>query len=223
MNILQKKHENTSANIANVNTPGFKEQNIIQSTLEAKEIFNFTNGIDENRKRQLGSFIYGNQIDEVYRNFEQGSLTQTLNTTDFAIIGNGFFTIQKDDGEIAYTRNGNFKVNELNQLITMEGYAVLGGDNKSNITEPGSSLQITDFNDYRTLNSTGDTLFTSSQEGFTLANAEVRQGFLEMSNVDIVDELIKMIEISREFESNQKLLHTADETLSKAVNEIGRV
>lgn len=223
MNILQKKHENTSANIANVNTPGFKEQNIIQSTLESKEMFNFTGGINGNERKELGNFIYGNQIDGVYKNFDQGSLTQTLNSTDFAIIGNGFFTVQSDDGQIAFTRNGNFKVNELNQLITMEGYKVLGGDDKGGISQPGSSLLITDFNDYRELNSIENTLYTSNQEGFTLMNAEVRQGFLEMSNVNIADQLIKMIEVSREFESNQKLLHTADETLSKAVNEIGRV
>lgn len=223
MNILQKKHENTSANIANINTPGFKEQNIIQSTLEAKEMTNFTGGVNRNEKRQLGNFVFGNQIDGVYNSFEQGSLTQTFNTTDFAIIGNGFFTVQMDDGQIAFTRNGNFKVNELNELTTMEGYKVLGGDDKGGISHLGSNLLINDFNDYSELNSIGDTLFTSNQPGFTITDAKVSQGFLEMSNVKVVDQLIKMIEVSREFEANQKLLHSADETLSKAVNEIGRV
>ena len=71
--------------------------------------------------------------------------------------------------------------------------------------------------------SIGDTLFVSNDQGYTIQNSDVRQGFLETSNVTIVDEIVKLIEVSREFESNQKLLHTADETLNKAVNEIGRV
>lgn len=232
MNILQKKQENTSANIANTNTPGYKYQNIIQSTLESKEMINYKGGIDGDRKQVLGNFIYGNQIDGVYKNFEQGSLSQTFKPTDFAIIGNGFFTIQRDNGEVAFTKNGNFRLNEQNQLVTLEGYPVVGVDNmgqqsfvylENDNINADINLLITDFDDYSTLISMGDTIFTGGQGGNNIIAGEVKQGFLEMSNVKIVDELIKMIEVSREFESNQKLLHTADETLSKAVNEIGRV
>ena len=113
-----------------------------------------------------------------------------------------------DDGTIAYTRNGNFKLNENNELVTMDGYLVLD--------------EISDFEDYQNLTSMGNTLFTSDEAPFVI-EGEVKQGFLESSNVVIVDELVRMIEISREFEANQKLLHAADETLSKAVNEAGRV
>ena len=68
----------------------------------------------------------------------------------------------------------------------------------------------------------GDTIFASGA-GFNAIDGEIRQGFLELSNVDVADELVKMIEISREFESNQKILNSMDETLRQAVNEIGRV
>lgn len=232
MNILQKKQENTSANIANVNTPGYKFQDIIQSTLESKEMINHTGGTNRNKRIELGSFVYGNQIDEVYKNFEQGSLSQTFKTSDFAIVGDGLFTLQRDNGQVAFTRNGSFKVNDQNQLVTLEGYPVMGVDENGqpiniNIENDNGSVDninflITDFNDYSSLISMGDTNFTNNQQG-NIITGEVKQGFLEMSNVRVIDELIRMIEISKEFESNQKLLHTADETLNKAVNEIGRV
>lgn len=208
MNILQKKQENTSANITNVNTPGYKFQDIVQSTMESHQMLNYAGGKDANRRQELGGFIYGNEIDEIYKNFEQGTLLETGNPQDYAIVGNGFFTIQMDDGTIAYTRNGNFKLNDYNELVTMDGYLVLD--------------EISDFADYQNLNSLGNTLFTSDEAPFVI-EGEIKQGFLESSNVVIVDELVRMIEISREFEANQKLLHAADETLNKAVNEAGRV
>lgn len=222
MNVLQKKQENTSANFANVNTPGYKFQGMIQSTLQTHEMLNYTGGPQNNRRHELGNFVFGNQIDEVYKNFDQGNLSETNKPSDFSIVGNGFFTVQMD-GQTAYTRNGNFRVNDDNQLVTMEGHLVLGANggpvymNDENNVE----LLITDFNDYGALNSFGDTLFTGAG-GFQM-QGEVKQGFLEMANVDVVDEVVKMIEIARQFESNQKILHAADETLSKAVNELGRV
>lgn len=219
MNILQKKQENTSANIANVKTSGYKFQDIIQSTLESKELINYDGGIKNDRRRELGGFIFGNQIDEFTRNFEQGSLVETGVSNDFAIVGNGFFTVQMPDGGVAFTRNGNFKFNEENQLVTIEGYQVLMDNNN----DQENKFVISDFEDYQGLTNIGDTLFTSGAGANVNIQGEVKQGFLEMSNVVIADELVRMIEISREFEANQKLLHTADETLNKAVNEIGRV
>ena len=208
MNILQTKQKNVSANITNVNTSGYKFQEIIQSTLETQQMINYTEGRNIDRRRELGPYVFGNQIDEVYKNFNQGTLLETGLETDYAIVGNGFFTIEMNDGNIAYTRNGNFKLNEENQIVTMEGYLVLD--------------EINDFDDYQNLNRIGDTLFTSDTAPFAI-DGEVKQGFLESSNVDVINEIVRMIEISREFEANQKVLHAADETLNKAVNEVGRV
>ena len=80
---------------------------------------------------------------------------------------------------------------------------------------------ISDFNDYQQLVHMGNAIFTGAG-AFTI-DGELQRGFLEMSNVNIADEMVKMIEVAREFEANQKLLHAADETLTKAVNDIGRV
>lgn len=238
MNVLQKKQENTSANISNINTPGYKFQNIVQSTLEANDIINYTGGDKLNQRQELGRWELGNQIDQVYKIFDQGNMLETNKKTDLALVGNGFFTIEMNNGQIGYTRNGNFRVNNENQLVTMEGHRVLGVDGNGNrnyiygdnidVNPRGEILNqdirflITDFPDYGNLESIGDTIFTGNQ-GYDMMEAETRQGFLEMSNVNMVDEMVKMIEISREFESNQKVLHAADETLGKAVNEIGRV
>ena len=231
MNILQKKQENTSSNIANVNTPGYKFQDIVQNTLQSKDMINFAGGRAANRRQELGGFTYGNQIDEVYRIFEQGTLSETNKDTDFALVGDGFFTVQMDNGDMALTRNGNFKVNEQNQLVTLEGYPVIGVDGNGqpgyieviNEDLSGVKLLISNVNDYGTLENIGNTFYVNDQRQYDVIDGEVQQSFLEMSNVSIADEMVKMIEISREFESNQKLLHAADETLSKAVNEVGRV
>lgn len=240
MNILQKKQENTSSNISNINTPGYKFQDIVQSTLESHNLINYLGGNQLNRREELGSLEFGNQIDEAYRSFSQGNMMETNQQTDFSIVGNGFFTIELDNGELGYTRNGNFRVNENNQLVTVEGYLVQGIDrtgnrrsinlvnnqldvnNNGDILNQGISFLISDFNDYNGLNNIGDTIFTGPG-AYRLENNEIRQGFLEGSNVSMVDEIVKMIEVSREFQSNQKVLHAADETLAKTVNEIGRV
>ena len=90
MNVLQKKLENTSANMANMNTPGYKFQDMVQSTLESRDLINYMGSNDLNRRQELGSLEFGNQIDEVYRNFNQGNLVETNKETDFAIVDNGF-------------------------------------------------------------------------------------------------------------------------------------
>ena len=241
MNILQKKQENTSANIANVNTPGYKFQNILTSTLNTEVMVNHAGGVNSNTRQELGNFVFGNQIDLVYKNHEQGFLMETNIPTDYSIVGNGFFTIERENGAINYTRNGNFKVNEQNQLVTMEGNPVIGLDQNGNqsyiyrelgnteldgkgpIFDENIQFLITDFADYTNLISNGDTTFASNENPNNIFTGQVRSGFLEMSNVSMVDEMVSMIEISREFEANQKLLHAANETLNKAVNEIGRV
>jgi len=94
MNILQKKLENTNANIANVNTPGYKFQDIVQSTNESQEMFNYTGGADGNTRVDLGNFIYSNRIDDAVISFEPGNLYETDKETDYAIAGNGFFTVR---------------------------------------------------------------------------------------------------------------------------------
>ncbi|MDG2764822.1 flagellar basal body rod C-terminal domain-containing protein, partial [Vibrio parahaemolyticus] len=99
---------------------------------------------------------------------------------------------------------------------------VLGENGYININDLNFNFVISSPEDFNTLISIGDTLFTS-QAPMNQIEADVKRGFLEASNVNLVDEMVKLIEITREFEANQKLMHAADETLNKAVNEVGKV
>jgi flagellar basal-body rod protein FlgG len=222
LNVIQKRQENTSSNIVNANTPGYKFQGVLQSTMESREMINYAGGNNKNLRNPLGQFVFGNQVDGYFRNFSSGAFYETGNDTDFAINGNGFFTIELNDGQIAYTRNGNFIINENNELTTIEGYRVLGANGYINPNDENYNFLISDIEDYDTFISIGDSLFVT-QAPTNIIETEVKNGYLESSNVNMVDEMVKLIEITREFEANQKLMHVADETLSKAVNEVGKV
>lgn len=241
LNVLQKRLENNSANMANVKTPGYKFQDLVQSTLEAKDMINYQGTYDINRKQNLGKFTFGNQIDEAYRNFNQGNLQNTMMETDFAIIGSGFFSVRLPNGEIGYTKNGNFRIDDNSRLVTAEGYPVLaigpnGGrveirvdsddikvNSRGEFLNENLRFAIVEFNNNQELRSIGDTIFTSQDQGVLLNDSDVRQGYIEMSNVNMADQMVSLIEISRQFESTQKVVQMADETMGKAVNEIGRV
>ncbi|MEC6747134.1 flagellar hook-basal body complex protein [Marinilactibacillus sp. XAAS-LB27] len=242
-NVLSEKQKNLATNTANVTTPGFKSQNLVTSTTEAVDVHNYTRGPELNLRRETGQIVFGNQLDEAYRNLDSGALQGTNNQTDVALSGDGYFTVQGPGGETFYTRNGNFSVNDQNQLVTQEGYAVLGiqngggtepitvNDENFTIDQDGfvisgqnapQFLYITNFQDQSDLTTVGDTLFQGENgvpmgTGFT-----TMQGYVEQSNVDMVDVMSDMMQISREFEANQKILRTMDETLRRATQEVGK-
>lgn len=242
MNVLQKRQENTSGNLANANTTGYKFKSVMQSTLEPYEMINYAAGKNKDKKQILGEFVFGNQVDELIVNFESGTPYETGNFTDFAIQGDGYFTIELANGGRGYTRNGNFRINEDGSLVTQSGDIVLGIgedntgpilpilinsdtklDHRGGFVGYGARLLITDPNSLNDLQDRGDTVFTATGNGTPLDGVNIMQNYLESSNVDFTQAIIDMIEVSREFESNQKMIHAADETLSKAVNEIGRL
>lgn len=222
-NILQKKQENTSSNVSNVNTFGFKSQKIIQKTDKEKQMFNHLKGPQLNDKNEIGTFIFGNRIDEINKNMTMGSMKQTNKQTDYAILGDGFFNIQLANGTIGYTKNGHFQVNEQNQLVTQEGYLVLSDNGQPvDARQQNPNFRLTKFNDLNNLTAIGESLF-SGVNGEQDLNSRVENHMLESSNVDMVDEMTDLLQTAREFEVNQKALHTSDETLRKLTNEIGRV
>jgi len=240
MNVLQKKQENSAANTANVNTPGFKYQELVQRAMKEYEVKNHTGGLGNNEEQELGSINFGTEIDEAYTSFSQGVLKETGVASDFAINGDGFFEVQMQDGQIGYTRSGNFKIDNLQRLVTQEGFPVLGIDNQNNVSSirvendrlsidnrgyingTNQKMMTVDFADYSTLELKGNSIYTTAQGATQLTDSTISQGYLEGSNVNLLDEMVKMIEVSREFESNQRTLKAIDETLQKTVNEIGR-
>ncbi|MBF7096299.1 flagellar hook-basal body complex protein [Alkalibacter sp. M17DMB] len=240
MNVLQKKQENNAANTANANTPGYKYQDLIQKTMAEYEVHNHTGGVGNDKFQTLGTINMGTEIDEAHTDFSQGILKETGLTTDLAISGQGFFSVELEEGRIGFTRNGNFKIDENRQLITQEGHPVLAVDQVGNTTrifvegddlsvnssgfinDSGIKIMTVDFADYGSFELSGDALFLPENEEFELTQSSVLQGYIENSNVNLMDEIVKMMEISREFESNQRALKVLNETLQKTVNEIGR-
>jgi len=240
MDVLQKMQENSSANTANVNTPGYKYQDLIQSAMKEYDVYNNAGGPENNQKQKLGSINFGTEIDGSYTNFSQGAIKETGLPTDFAISGKGFFAVQLDNGQIGFTRSGNFKVDSENRLVTQDGLQVLGVDsqgktfsitadngsfnvdNKGYINGTQSKIMTVDFPDYKELAPQGGTTYISGKGDYKLTDTTIQQGGLESSNVDVMDQMVKMMEVSREFESNQKVLKVVNETLDKTVNDVGR-
>lgn len=178
-----------------------------------------------------------------YTNFTQGSLSSTGNSTDLAISGDNyaFFTVEDKEGNQFYTRDGNFTIDKERFLVTTDGYKVLGSEgyinlsddefaidvsgNIANITgETLGKVKITSFDNPETLTKVGSNLMSADTDSVEKAfEGEVQQGYLEMSNVNTVNEMVNMISISRAYEANQKVLQAQDEMLGKAVSDVGRV
>ncbi|MBP1042031.1 flagellar hook-basal body complex protein [Vagococcus sp. BWB3-3] len=225
LNILQKKQENLSANVANSNTYGYKSKQLLQTTRPAVPMFNHLNGPNLDQRNEIGDFIFGNQLAGVSQNMSQGAMKATSRETDFGLIGDGYFNIRLANGQTAYTRNGNFNLNDGNQLVTQEGYLVIGANGQGITVNQGETLpdfQLTRFNDSTDLTSRGQTVFIGVN-GQPDNQTVVQSKYLESSNVDMVDEMTQLIETARQFETNQKALHASDETLRRAVNELGKV
>ncbi|WP_028273845.1 flagellar hook-basal body protein [Atopococcus tabaci] len=235
-NVLQEKQKNLSANAANATTPGYKFQELMQRTMAPSDLFTHTDGPEVDRRQELGGFVFGNEIDEAVTNFQDGALQQTGLATDLAVQGDGFFAVQGPNGETLYTQNGRFTVDGAGQLVTQEGYPVMTTqpagpfsaattvDEFGFIDGTAARIVVTSFGENTDgLTAVGNGYFTGEGGQENAGLATIQQGYLETSNVEMVDVMVDMMQISREFEANQKVLHASDETLQKATNEIGKV
>lgn len=237
---LQSSQTVITNNIANVNTTGFKEERLMSKTFDDVLISNndrYSNGVGH--YQELGRLNFGVKIDEIKTNYNQGSLVETENQTDFAINGKGFFTVRDNEGNLFYTRDGAFKVNRDGYLVTSSGYSVLNSNNQpiyvgnssvsvdtnNNVVLSSGAVHrfnIVDFQDYNSLNKVGSNLYTG--EGATATNNYIVKNMqIEGSNVDIIQSTADLMSNLRAFEANQKVVQIMDSTLSKIANEIGTV
>ena len=184
--------------------------------------------------------------DQNYTDYTQGSFRITDNTYDLALAGDGFFAIEftnkAGETDTKYTRAGQFTLNKDGYLVTEEGDYVLDTQNRrirlntlldSKITDDGTiyqndqavaRIQVTDFEDYDYLEKYGETYYQPIEGAkTTTADAQVKSGYLEMANVQIVSEMVNLISITRAYESNQKVVQTIDGTLDVAANQIGKL
>ncbi|MHB8578627.1 MAG: flagellar basal-body rod protein FlgF [Ignavibacteriaceae bacterium] len=218
-----KNLEVIANNLANLNTTGFKKE------MPFSEVMN-----------QYGQTQIQNVTD-----FKQGNLEQTNNPTDVAISGKGFFVVQTGNGP-ELTRNGSFKISDNGYLVDQQGNKVMGQNGSIKIDmlsfEKQKSFTISNEGEVKYGNNTIDTLMIakmndqqdsardsgtnfSSTGGFQVANQnnfQVKQGYLEESNVNPIKELENMIQVNNEYQSASKMITFLDNSLVEA-NQIGKV
>jgi flagellar basal-body rod protein FlgG len=235
-------------NLANVNTAGFKKsraefQDLLYETLRpagtsSSQDTQVPTGI------QIG---HGTRPSTVLKIFSQGNMENTKNELDLAIEGDGFFQIILPNGETAYTRDGSFKLDSDGRIVNSDGFALepeisipsdalsisVGIDGTVSVLQAGDStpseigtIELARFVNPAGLISTGRNLYiTSEASGDEMTGTpgedglgSIAQGFLEMSNVSVVDEMVSMITAQRAYEVNSKSIQTADEMLQIANN-----
>jgi len=233
----------TSNNLANVSTNGFKRARPVFADLlyqidrqpggQSSEQTQLPSGL------QMGTGVRPIATEQI---FDQGNMTQTSNTLDVAINGNGFFQVLLPDGTTEYTRDGSFQRNNQGQLVTASGYPIqpaitipasaqtitIGNDGTVSITQQGSvastqigTLQLATFINNSGLEAKGDNLFQeTSASGTPSTNTpgtngagSLNQGFVETSNVNVVEEMVNMIQEQRTYELNSKAITTSDQML----------
>ena len=171
--------------------------------------------------------------------FSQGPAQHTGNPFDLAVEGQGFFKVQTENG-LRYTRNGAFRLDGTNTLVTLKGDPVLGENGRITISGkdvsigPDGEIQvdgvtvdrisIVDFEHSRLLRKEGATYYAFDREAEEVARpaeASLRQGYLEQSNVEVTEEMIRMVEAFRAFETMQKGIQNIDDMTGKLVNDSG--
>ena len=231
-----------SNNLANADTTGFKKEgSTSQAYSEVMAVKIKDVSENPNTPKRLGNMSLGVKIGETYTDFSQGSLRDTGNTYDIAIGGDGFFNIEftNKSGETStkYTRDGGFTLTKDGYLVTKDGDYVIGENGRIQLSttagntvfdESGNiyqddrlvaSLKLTEFEDTTYLTHYGETMWDAKEGAVAkdAGDAKIYQGYLEMSNASVVKEMVNMITISRQYESNQKMLTTFDDTLEKSM------
>lgn len=226
-------------NLTNVETTGYKSDNLISSTFQDMILTRLNDPGIVSVSTIVGPLGTGTHIEEVSTSFEQGSVEQTGRSCDFALEGEGFFAVDTTDGE-RYTRDGSFAVTDTGYLVTSEGRYVQGSngriyvgsdsfkvDGQGNVYVEGAltdKMKIVTFADLTALRKEGSNLYNAQgQQAQASGDVTVVQGSLEGSNVDTAEELTKLLSVSNAYQINQRVLGLVDGSLEKAVNEVGRV
>jgi flagellar basal-body rod protein FlgF len=223
-----RRLEVISNNLANASTSGFKADQIQFESVLAKV----------NNPSQSPDTVFSNE--RFSTDFSPGPLQRSDNVLDVALEGDGFFVVNTPQGP-AYTRQGNFHRGTGGKLVTSDGYEVQGrggaisvAGNRIDISAAGvvtvdgvasGTLERVDFPKPYQLSKSGGGLMVPAdpQATPTASSAEVKQGFLEASNVKVVVEMARMIEASRYFETCAKAVRTYDDLTARAANDLGKV
>ena len=226
---LWKQMNVVSNNVANMNTTGFKQEGTVFSTYVAQTM---------NAQGMGKEPVFFTQDLATYTDFIEGALVETGNPFDVALQGDGFFTIETDNG-VAYTRKGNFTLNRDGMLVTTDGNAVLSQNNtpifiaptetEVMITEDGSvstengiigRLNVVKFENNQLLVKRADTMFDNVDGNRISAADDVRvvHGSLEKSNVNSIEEMTKLIQLQRSYEFVQQMIDEEHDRISNTID-----
>ena len=238
-------------NLANVQTAGFERsrvdfQDLVYETMQLPGTVS-AQGLETPSGFQIG---HGSRAVSTQKLFVEGDLQQTRNPLDVAIEGDGFFQVTQPNGDLAYTRAGTFKKDSQGRVVTTDGFPLepeisipedalsitIGVDGTVSVTQPGvtepaevGAIELARFVNPAGLQSLGRNLFlptkasgdpiagTPGEEGF----GTLIQGFVEMSNVNVVEEMVNLIVGQRAYEINSRAIRTADEMM-ETVNSLVR-
>jgi flagellar basal-body rod protein FlgG len=245
MEAQQTQLDVISNNLANVSTTGYKRANAVFEDLIYQNLRQVGSQTTEQSQLPTGLHLgLGVRTVATSRNFMQGALQQSNNNLDVAIKGNGFFQVTMPDGTAGYTRDGSFQVDSQGRLATSSGFPVANGitvpphatsvsisaDGAVSVLLPGNTapqplgnLAMANFINPPGLEPRGQNLYietaasgqpTSGTPG-TNGLGTVMQGYLETSNVNVVQELVTMIQTQRAYEMNSKAIQTSDQMLAK--------
>lgn len=245
MEAQQMQLDVISNNLANSSTTGFKRANAVFEDLMYQNLRQVGSNSTEQSQLPTGLQVgLGVRTVATSRSFSQGSLQQTSNNLDVAIQGNGFFQVTMPDGTTNYTRDGSFQVNSQGQLVTETGLAIangitvptnatsvaIAGDGTVTAQIPGSvtpqgigTIALASFVNPAGLDPKGQNLYAESpasgQPNTGTPGADglgsLMQGYVESSNVNVVQELVTMIQTQRAYEMNSKAIQTSDQMLQK--------
>ncbi len=245
MEAQQTQLDTIAHNLANASTNGYKRSHAVFEDLMYQNLRQAGANSSDQTTLPTGLQVgLGTRAVATSRSFSQGNLQQSSGPLDVAVSGQGFFEVQMPDGTNGFTRDGSFQVNANGQLVTNNGYTVqpgitipataqsvtIGSDGTVSVTLPGQAapqsvgqIQVANFVNPAGLEPKGQNIFGETAASGS-ANAgtpgqnglgSLRQGFVETSNVNVVEELVAMIQTQRAYELNSKAIQTSDQMLQR--------
>jgi len=226
-------------NMSNAATAGFKTDRFTFSTFE-EVMWNRVGNMDK-KYTELGNQSWITAPSKLYTDYEQGSIEETGQPLDFAIEGDGFFALENRDGERVYTRNGNFSLDNdgylwlsgYGRVLDRDGEAIrlvtdrITGDSSGNLfAENGAylgNIGVFQFEDNGELEKNDYGFFVSENEGAVATDFKMHNGWVERSNIDLVQQMTGMITAERAYQSAAEITKIYDDLMTKATTDVGRL
>jgi flagellar basal-body rod protein FlgF len=237
LNAMDRWQETIAENLASSSVPGYKKQDFSFAAVQAG-----LHPVAGSSASSRAVLMSGGQAGT---NFQPGDFRVTNVKTDVAIDGKGFFEVQLPNGSSAYTRDGEFHVDAQGQLVTKEGYRVMGDGGPilldlNNYTELSISatgevsqgadlkgrLKLTEFGNTKALTRLSGGYFTAENPATAAMASDassVRQGVLEQANTSTVMEMANLMTAMRTFEANQRMAQIHDDRMAKTISELGNL